>query len=147
MPKKSPAPTLPPPDDSALWAILESTAAETGEKYFAGLVQRLAQVLGTCGAWATEYLEESRRLRALAFWMDGKWIEGYEVDIAGTPCEQVVDSANLVHIPDRLLELFESDAERSVSAGVRGCRSLQERLNGVTVPTAAGPCTGCSTPR
>jgi hypothetical protein len=57
--------------ENAVWAILESTTAETGERYFAGLVQRLAQVLGTCGAWVTEYLEESRRLRALAFWMDG----------------------------------------------------------------------------
>src|SRR6187402_799253 len=77
--------TPPSADESALWAILESTAAETGERYFAGLVQRLAQAMETCGAWITEYLEEQRRLRALAFWMDGKWVEGYEVDITGTP--------------------------------------------------------------
>jgi formate hydrogenlyase transcriptional activator len=93
-------------DENAVLAILESTAAETGERYFAGMVQRLAEVMKTCGAWVTEYFEEQRRLRAIAFWMDEKWIEGYEVDITNTPCEAVIDSANLVHFPDRLLELF-----------------------------------------
>jgi PAS domain S-box-containing protein len=104
-------------DESALWAILESTAAETGQRYFAGLVQRLAQAMETCGAWITEYLEEQRRLRALAFWMDGKWVEDYEVDITGTPCEAVIDSANLVHFPDRLLELFPHKADELRESG------------------------------
>jgi PAS domain S-box-containing protein len=103
MPRKTPPDST---DDSALSAILESTAAETGERYFAGLTQTLARVLDTCGAWVTEYHEESRRLRALAFWMDGKWLEGYEVDITGTPCETVIDTGKLVHFPDRLLDLF-----------------------------------------
>jgi hypothetical protein len=47
MPKKSVTPA--PPDDSAVWAILEQTSAETGQKYFEGLVQTLARVLNTCG--------------------------------------------------------------------------------------------------
>lgn len=105
MPKKT-ASTPAPPDDAALWAILESTAGETGERYFAGLVTTLSSVLDTCGAWVTEYFEETRRLHALAFWMDGAWIRDYEVDITGTPCERVIDSGNLVHFPDRLIELF-----------------------------------------
>ena len=46
-----------PADENAIWAILESTAAETGERYFAGMVQRLAQVMYTCGSWVKEYLE------------------------------------------------------------------------------------------
>jgi PAS domain S-box-containing protein len=92
--------------ENALWAILESTAAETGERYFAGLVQRLAQVMETCGAWVTEYIEESHRLRALAFWLDGNWVEKYDIDIRGTPCEAVINTENLVHFPDRLIELF-----------------------------------------
>jgi PAS domain S-box-containing protein len=98
-------------NENDLWAILESTAGETGERYFSGLVQRLAQVMGTCGAWVTEYLEEQRRLRAMSFWMDGGWIEEYEVDITGTPCEAVIDSASLVHFPDRLIDLFPHGAD------------------------------------
>jgi PAS domain S-box-containing protein len=95
-----------PSDESALWAILESTSAETGERYFAGLVKTLADALGTCGAWVTEYLEETQRLRALAFWMDGTWVEGYETDIMGTPCEQVIKGDNFIHFADRLIDLF-----------------------------------------
>jgi hypothetical protein len=71
--------------DAALRAILEGTATETGHGFFAALVQNLAKALGTHGAWVTEFFPETRRLRALAFWMDGGWVKDYEVDIAGTP--------------------------------------------------------------
>src|SRR5919108_351325 len=95
----------------ALRSILEGTANETGERFFAALVENLAKALKTHGAWVTEYNQECRRLRALAFWMDGQWIQNYEVDIAGTPCEQVIDTANLVHFPDNLLQLFPDDPD------------------------------------
>ncbi len=97
--------------DTALRAILEGTATETGERFFSALVQNLARALGTHGAWVTEYFPESRRLRALAFWMDGQWVKGYEVDIAGTPCERVIDTARLVHFPDRVLEIYPHEEE------------------------------------
>ena len=93
-------------EDVALRRLLEGTASETGEGFFAALVENLAKVLKTDGAWVTEYLPEFRRLRALAFWMDGERINDYEVDITGTPCERVIDSARLVHFPDRLIQLF-----------------------------------------
>jgi len=92
--------------DVALRAILKGTATETGQQFFAALVQNLTSVLGTHGAWVTEYLPETRRLRAIAFWMDGQWIKDYEMDIAGTPCERVIDTAKLVHFPDRILDVF-----------------------------------------
>jgi PAS domain S-box-containing protein len=95
----------------ALRSILEGTANETGERFFAALVENLARALKTHGAWVTEYIQECRRLRALAFWMDGQWIQNYEVDIAGTPCEQVIDTAALVHFPDNLLELYPDDPD------------------------------------
>ena len=57
--------------DAALRTILEGTATETGERFFAALVKNLSDALNTHGAWVTEYIEEYRRLRALAFWMGG----------------------------------------------------------------------------
>lgn len=93
-------------EEAALRRVLEGTANETGERFFAALVENLAQVLKTDGAWVTEYFPETRRLRALAFWMDGGWVKDYDVDISGSPCEQVINSVRLVHIPDRLLQLF-----------------------------------------
>jgi PAS domain S-box-containing protein len=104
--------------DAALRAILEGTATETGQQFFAALVQNLARALGTHGAWVTEYFPEKRRLRALAFWMDGQWVKDYEVDIAGSPCEQVIDTQRLVHFPDRLLELYPGDPDLLASGAV-----------------------------
>jgi PAS domain S-box-containing protein len=98
-------------EGAALRSIFEGTANETGERFFTALVENLAKALKTHGAWVTEYIQERRRLRALAFWMDGQWIQNYEVDIAGTPCEQVIDTANFVHFPDNLLELYPDDPD------------------------------------
>jgi hypothetical protein len=72
-------------EEAALRTILEGTSTETGERFFQALVQNLAKALKTHGAWVTEYLPESRRLRALAFWMSGQWVQGYEHHIDGTP--------------------------------------------------------------
>ena len=104
--------------DAALRAILEGTATETGQQFFAALVQNLGKTLGTHGAWVTEYFPEQRRLRALAFWMDGQWVKDYEVDIAGTPCERVIDTAKLVHFPDRILDLFPHSEDIKTTAAV-----------------------------
>lgn len=104
--------------DVALRAILEGTATETGQQFFAALVQNLAKALGTHGAWVTEYLPDLRRLRALAFWLDGQWVPDYEVGIVGSPCEEVIDKRRLVHFPDRLLELFPNEPDMKAVGAV-----------------------------
>ena len=97
-------------EDAALRAIIEGTATETGERFFAALVKNLAKAMHTHGALVTEYIEESRRLRALAFWLGSEFVYDYEYDIAGTPCEAVIDSARLIHLPDNISELFPDDS-------------------------------------
>ena len=93
-------------EDAALHGILEGTATETGERFFAALVENLAKAMNTYGAWVTEYIKESRRLRALSFWLGGEFVYDYEYDIAGKPCEAVIEGASLVHFPDNIIELF-----------------------------------------
>jgi PAS domain S-box-containing protein len=92
--------------EAALRLVVAGTAAETGSEFFRGLVRNLAQALGTLGAWVTEYMPEQKRLRALAMWIEGGFVEHFEYPIAGTACADVVESRKLVHIPDRLLDLF-----------------------------------------
>lgn len=109
MAKRSQFPLRGLDEEAALRAILEGTATETGERFFAALVENLAKALKTKGAWVTEYIKEGRRLRAIAFWMSGRWIHGYEYPIAGTPCEPVIHEARLVHIPENVVALYPGD--------------------------------------
>ncbi|HEX5220010.1 MAG TPA: PAS domain S-box protein, partial [Verrucomicrobiae bacterium] len=98
-------------DAAALRLVVEGTASETGTAFFRALVKNLATVMDTYGAWVTEYKPETKRLRALAFWLRGDFIEHYEYPYAGTACEAVVESKRLVHIPDRLLEVHPEDVD------------------------------------
>jgi len=98
-------------NDSALRLVVEGTAAETGAEFFRGLVHNLATALGTSGAWVTEYLPKEQRLRALAMWANGDFVEHYEYPLEGTACQRVVESRSLIHIPERLIQLFPKDTD------------------------------------
>jgi PAS domain S-box-containing protein len=99
-------------EDAALRAIVEGTASETGQTFYRALVRNLAAALDTYGAWLTEYDERRNRLRALAFWLGDRFIDPFEYAIAGTPCETTVREGRLVHIPDRVLDLYPDDPVR-----------------------------------
>jgi len=98
-------------EDFLLRAISDGTASEIGSAFFRALVRNLSQALGTHGAWVTEYLPESRRLRAFAFWLGGEYVEEYEYDIRGTPCEQLLTGKKYLHIPDKVVDLFPGDPD------------------------------------
>ncbi len=98
-------------EETALRTILDGTATETGERFFEALVKNLAKVLQTHAAWVTEYIPEARRLKALAFYLNGSFLKDWAMDLTGTPCEHVIDQARLVHFPDNLLNLFPIDPD------------------------------------
>jgi formate hydrogenlyase transcriptional activator len=98
-------------DDEALRLVIEGTVAETGTEFFRALVRNLSRALGTLGAWVTEYLPEQERLRSYAMWMGEGFVDHYEYPIAGTACAAVIGNKELIHIPDRLLELFPQDTD------------------------------------
>src|SRR5437868_7911166 len=61
--------------------------------------------------WVTEYLPQRKMLKSLAFWMNGEYVYYFEYRIENTPCERVVEEKRLVHIPDRVIELFPNDPD------------------------------------
>jgi PAS domain S-box-containing protein len=91
--------------------LLEGTSSHTGQEFLRALVRSVALAMDVAGVWVTEYLPERNVLRSLAFWMNGQYIPEYEYNIAGTPCEVVVEEARLVHYPERIIELFPNDAD------------------------------------
>jgi len=104
--------------DEALRVIAGGTATTTGKSFYASLVESLSGTLNTTGAWVTEYLRDTQRLRALAFWLNGEWIEDYEYDIEGSSCELVVTAAQTVHIPENVSSLFPKDSDLRVFQAV-----------------------------
>ena len=98
-------------ENDLLQRISDGTAAEIGSRFFRAVVKNLSEALGTYGAWVTEYLVEARRLRALAFWLGGDFVDHYEYDIAGTPCEAPLKNKSFLHIPENVVELFPGDPD------------------------------------
>jgi PAS domain S-box-containing protein len=104
--------------DGALATVLKGVATETGERFFFALAENLARALGTHASWVTEYIPDRQRLRAIAFWLGGRWIEDFEYPIAGTPCETAIDEERLIHIPDNIMELYPDDPDVRLQGGV-----------------------------
>jgi hypothetical protein len=75
-------------------------------------VKHIALALETKGVWVTECrLSEQKRLRALAFWFHGAPFGDYEYDIAGTPCELVVETCDVFRVEVRVVERFPVDPD------------------------------------
>jgi PAS domain S-box-containing protein len=98
-------------ENELLQRILDGTAGETGSRFFHAFVKNLSLALGTYGAWITEYLPDLQRLRAHAFWLDDGFVDHYEYDIVGTPCEASLKNKTFLHIPDKVVELFPQDPD------------------------------------
>jgi hypothetical protein len=98
-------------EDFLLRSISDGTSSETGSDFFRALVKNLSQALGTHGAWVTEYLPEVKRLRALAFWLGEEYVEHYEYDIQGTPCEKMFRDKKYFHVPENVVDLFPGDPD------------------------------------
>jgi transcriptional regulator with PAS, ATPase and Fis domain len=101
----------PPSLVAALKSIFEGTSEHTGKQFFKSLVKHLAEVLSVYGVWVTEYKEEIQSLNALAFWIDGKFIEKYEYKIKGTPCEPAFGTNDIVHVPENVIDIYPGDPD------------------------------------
>jgi PAS domain S-box-containing protein len=85
--------------------ILEGTAAHTGGDFFRSLVSHVAQAFQVCYAMITECTDHTlTRVRTLACYKYHTFLEQFEYDIAGGPCQGVIEGG-VCHYP-RLRELF-----------------------------------------
>jgi PAS domain S-box-containing protein len=93
---------------AALRAIVEGTARHTGDEFFRSLVRNLSAATGVPSAFVAEFAGSNTRVRSIAYWTDGAFIENVEWDLRGTPCEDVV-KGNLCHHPTGVTEKFPDD--------------------------------------
>ena len=109
--------------EQLLRAIIDGTAAVTGDDFFRSLVRHLASALQLRYAFVAECLP-NERARSLAFWQGDALGDNFEYDLAGTPCLNVMAGQACFH-PSRLQQLFPRD---------RGLVDLQaESYHGVPV--------------
>jgi len=95
----------------SLKRIFEGTSEYTGTQFFRSLVKNLAQVLQVHGVWVTEFKETENKLNSLAFWLGGQFVDKYEYQVSGTPCEPVLKSDQICHVPDNVIELYPKDPD------------------------------------
>ena len=88
-----------------LQAIVEGTAQATGEDFFLLLVRNLSIATGVANAFIAEFADDTTRVRSLAFWMDGQFIDNQEWELEGTPCEDVL-RGKLCHYPSDVWKRF-----------------------------------------
>jgi PAS domain S-box-containing protein len=95
-------------DIAALRVLLEGTSHRTGEEFLQSLVRNLATAIGTKYAFVAEFAEVNTRVRTLAFWHGDRIGANIEFDLAGTPCE-VVLNGKLCHYPHAVRTSFPDD--------------------------------------
>lgn len=93
-------------ENALLLSILDGTSHETGEAFFRSLVKELAAVLNTYGALVADYIPEKKQLRPRAYWLGDDWVEPGAYNIAGTPCQGVIEKGELFQIPDYVIEHY-----------------------------------------
>ena len=77
--------------ESLLRLIAEGTASVVGgEFFFHALVHHLAEALGIKYAFVAEFAGIKTRVRTLAFWEGDHFLDNFEYELAGTPCEAVL---------------------------------------------------------
>jgi hypothetical protein len=101
-------PTAPDDRRDLLRTIAEGTAGTVGAAFLRSLAGSLAAAFRADVAYAAELSEAPGRARVLACWPPETLAEGYEYDLAGTPCEPIA-RCDLISHPDGAVARFPRD--------------------------------------
>jgi signal transduction histidine kinase len=92
--------------EQALQTVLQGTAAVTGKAFFEALVENLGQALGVSQVVLAEKISDRPcHLSRLAAWPEAALpVDTY--DVAGTPCEVLLNQCQTQHFAEGVQELF-----------------------------------------
>jgi formate hydrogenlyase transcriptional activator len=74
-----------PPADT-FRSLVSATADKVGEEFFRQLVKHVALALDVSYAFVAEFAGSPTRVRTIAQWGHGRWLDNIEYELAGTPC-------------------------------------------------------------
>jgi PAS domain S-box-containing protein len=93
--------------ETILNEIVAGTSGQFGDAFFHSLVRHFAAALQVPCAFITECADQPpSRLRTLAFWSEADFLDNFEYDLPGTPCESVVKEGRTCFHPKGLAALF-----------------------------------------
>ncbi len=95
-------------DDTRLFRIAGASANGAGRDWFRGLVKHVATTLGVEYAFVAELATSGDRARSVALWGRDRWLDDIEYDLAGTPCQEVLQGQRCHHV-DNLCDRFPED--------------------------------------
>jgi two-component system, sporulation sensor kinase A len=93
--------------EQILRSIVEGTVSVTGVDFFRSLVRCLAEALDVRYALIVEYLDyPPTNGRTFAFWLADRFVEEFEYNFTGTPCQLIASSGRSQFFPSQLQSLF-----------------------------------------
>ena len=84
----------------------ESISLLTGEEFFRQLMKGIHSTLQVDAVWIAELHKGQNSMTTLSFVYGNDHLPNFTYLLDNTPCEKVINSAQLVHYADRLQELF-----------------------------------------
>src|SRR5882757_4630434 len=103
-------------EKSILLTLAERTAGVTGEDYFRELAKYITTTLGVRYAIVTECTNEDKtRVRTLSYVDRQELQESFEYDIAGTPCEIVMQGKDYF-CPESLQKQFPHEDQGDIES-------------------------------
>jgi PAS domain S-box-containing protein len=97
-----------------LMRVAAGTAAATGDEFFHRLVENFASALGVRIAFITECANQpATRVRTLAWWDGSGFRPNFEFELAGTPCQAVIEGGETHFHPRRVNKLFPNERMES----------------------------------
>src|SRR6476646_7468900 len=91
-----------------VFEIAEGVSGQTGEVFFRSLARHLAAALKADVVLVGALQPGGSRIETLAAYADGKYIPGFEYDLDGTPCANVVERS-LCSYPRGVQRMFPKD--------------------------------------
>ncbi len=97
--------------EEILIGMAEGVATARGDEFYRALVKSFAQVLHVQAAFLTRCMDEQvKRVRTLAFWDGQQFLDPIEYDLAGTPCDTVINQGQTCFIDRDLAARFPVEA-------------------------------------
>lgn len=105
---------------AVLDAVADGTAATSGAGFFDALAEHFARALQVECAFVTECADAPpTRVRTLGYWSASRGArESFEFELAGTPCEDVVQQGRTCFHREGLAQLFPREAGRESYLGM-----------------------------